>query len=63
MTHHFRTLTAVVRIDDDSDLRHTAYALKVAREALTNAGFSVDGMRNTPNDTGELPAHREEIPW
>ena len=63
MTRHFRTLIAAIQIDDDSDLRFTAHALTVARKALTEAGFTVDEMRNVHNETGELPPRTEEIPW
>lgn len=57
---HFRTLTAVVEIPDDSELRYPGYALEVARTALEAAGFTNPRIRNAPNMTGEMPPHRLE---
>ncbi len=60
MTHHFRTLTAVVSIDDDLDLRYPGYAMEVTRRALEALGFQDVQLRNAPNPTGAMPAHIEE---
>ncbi len=52
---HFRTLTAVVEIDDESDLRYPGYAMERARMALEAEGFTGVRVRNAPNETGEMP--------
>lgn len=61
---HYRTITAVVEIPDDSALRYTGHALTVASTALESAGFTVLAMRNEHNEDGELPPAREEdVTW
>lgn len=57
---HFRTLTAVVEIADDSELRYPGYAGEIARKALESAGFANPRVRNAPNLTGEMPRHHSE---
>lgn len=53
---HFRTITAVVKVQDDSDLRCPSYAVERASEALEAHGFTVARIRNAHNETGDLPA-------
>lgn len=55
MTHHFRTITAVIQVDDASDLRYPGFAMETARKALEAGGFTVVRCRNEHNDTGDLP--------
>lgn len=55
-TSHFRTITAVVKVQDDSDLRYPGVAMVRAHEALEAHGFTVARIRNAHNDTGDLPA-------
>jgi hypothetical protein len=57
---HFRTLTAVVEIKDDSELRYPGYAMERARMALEATGFTNPRVRNAPNPTGDMPPHRTE---
>lgn len=52
---HFRTLTVVVEVEDDSPLRYPSFAGEKAREALEGAGFRNARVRNAPNPTGEMP--------
>ncbi|GAA0495227.1 hypothetical protein Ade02nite_19020 [Paractinoplanes deccanensis] len=63
MSSHFRTLTVVAEIPDESDLRYCGYAAEVARKALEQAGFVVSRVRNEHNEDGEMPPWRAEIPW
>jgi len=58
---HFRTITAVVEIQDDSELRHTGSALLRARYGLEDAGFVVWTVRNEPNQSGDLPPAKDQI--
>jgi len=51
----FRTITAVVQIDNHSELRYPGFALEHADTVLRSAGFVVTRIRNEPNETGELP--------
>jgi hypothetical protein len=60
---HFRTLTVVVEIDGDSELRYCGYAAEVAHRALEEAGFVNPRVRNEPNDDGEMPPWRTEVTW
>lgn len=60
MGRHFRTITTVVEIEDDSDLRYFHIALDVTGEALKSAGFTVLGMRNEHNESGDLPPRSKE---
>lgn len=57
---HFRTLTVVVEIPDDSELRYPGYAMERARIALGAEGFRNPRVRNAPNLTGDMPPHRVE---
>jgi hypothetical protein len=56
MASHFRTITAVVEIDDASGLRYPGSATEAARTALMAAGFKVPSIRNGHNEKGELPS-------
>ncbi len=60
---HVRTLTVVVEIGDDSDLRYVGYAGEVARKALESAGFGNPRVRNEPNETGEMQPSAREVAW
>lgn len=61
---HFRAITAVVEIEDDSDLRYVGYAMEHARKALEAGGFTVRGIRNAHNEDGELPhVPSQEVAW
>lgn len=60
---HFRTLTAVVEIPDDSALRYVGHAHDTAHKALESAGFTVVRLRNEHNGSGEMPPTSKEIPW
>jgi hypothetical protein len=62
MTIHFRTLTAVVEVDDDSELRYPGIAHDVARSGLEAAGFRNVRLRNAPNYTGQMPEHEAVYP-
>lgn len=63
MSRFFRTITAVVEVDDTSDLRYVGYATEVACKSLESAGFLNVRVRNTPNDTGDMPPSGEEVAW
>lgn len=56
MSRHFRTITAVVEVDDASDLSDPGFAVDRARRGLESAGFTVRTIRNAHNDTSRLPA-------
>ncbi len=60
---HFRTLTVVVEIPDDSDLHYVGHATDVAHKALEQAGFVNPRVRNEPNEGGEMPSWRTEVTW
>ncbi|GIF14827.1 hypothetical protein [Actinoplanes teichomyceticus] len=63
MASHFRTITAVVQIDDDSDLRGPGYAVETARRGLESSGFTVLRIRNEHNYSGEqLPEDEHNAP-
>lgn len=51
----FRTITAVIQVEEGSDLRYPGYAAERARKALEAYDFTVVRLRNAPNETGDLP--------
>lgn len=58
--NHYRTLTMVVEIPDDSDLSGPGYAIAIARQTLESKGFTCVRLRNAPNETGLLPSDEDD---
>jgi hypothetical protein len=59
---HFRTLLAVVEVEDDSELQYPGVAVNRAHDALEAAGFTVVTIRNEHNEDGDLPPASMEVP-